>query len=337
MSDAAQSDREDAQASREEARTSGETTRASSEQLTDNSAARHEDAIVYLNGAFIADHEARISPLDRGFLFADGVYEVLRFYSGIPFLLEEHLQRLDRSMAEIRLPNPRSATSSLRKLLVEPEELFAELIRRNGLEARDGLIYLQVTRGVAPRSHPFPRPTPAPTVYAFAEERSRRPQAQRRSGVSVITHPDERHERCDIKSTSLLPNILASQAAADAGAVEAILYRDGVVTEGSHSSLFGLRDGVLRTHPPTQAILPGITRELLLSLARRLEIPVEERALSVEELRSCDELFLAGTGSEIAPITMVDGESILPVGAGPTTLRLQQAFDEMIDRLRRGR
>ncbi len=303
-------------------------------------------AIVYLNGEYVPADEARISPLDRGFLFADGVYEVLRFYSGAPFLVEDHLDRLAHSMAAVRLPTVAPGYAAGSKpadgawMFAAWAELFDELIRRNGLNETDGLIYLQVTRGAAPRMHAFPDPPAPPTIYAFAQERSRPSPAERRTGISVITHPDQRWDRCDIKSVSLLPNVLAGQDAADAGAVEAILHRNGLVTEGSHSSVFAVRSGVVYTHPLSRAILAGVTRKLVLNLCTEQGIPTREIAVSTKELHDSEELFLTGTGSEIAAVGQVDGVAVsaggasVAAGAGPITSRLQEAFDRTIERAR---
>lgn len=283
---------------------------------------------VYLNGAFLPADEARISPLDRGFLFADGVYEVLRFYSGRLFLLPEHLDRLRHSLSEISLeadPEP------------DWEGIFTGLLEANDLSTGDGLIYLQVTRGVAPRSHAFPEPPVQPTIYAFAD---RRPRGERSAGhaegVGVITHPDERWGRCDIKSVALLPNILASQAAAAAGAREALLLRDQVVTEGSHSSLFAVFNGLVYTHPLGRGLLPGITRNFLCRLLPERGVAVREEAVSRNGLFSAEELFLTGTGSEITPIVAVDDRMIGSGTPGPLTREIQRIFAEIIRKHRNG-
>jgi D-alanine transaminase len=288
-----------------------------------------QEELVFLNGEVLPVSEARISPRDRGFLFADGVYEVTRFYGGELFQLDEHVSRLNRSLREIDLELPSPAP--------DWGKLFSELIRENLLSDTDGFVYLQVTRGAAPRGHAFPDPPVPPTTYATATARPRQLDADRRQrGVIVITHPDERWGRCDIKSVALLPNVLASERAARSGAHEAILVRDGVVTEGSHSSAFAVVNGEVRTHPLNHRVLPGITRAFALTLCDRLEIPFSERALTTDELRGADEVLLTGTGSEILPVIAVDGEEVGKGVPGPVARALQDAFEREVTRFRRG-
>lgn len=290
--------------------------------------AHHED-LVFLNGEIVPLSEARISPQDRGFLFADGVYEVTRFYGGALFQLDQHISRLSRSLSEIELelspPGPDWKT------------LCEELIRENHLGDADGFVYLQVTRGAAPRGHAFPIPAVPPTTYATVTARPRLVDAERRQrGVIAITHPDERWARCDIKSVALLPNVLASERAARAGAAEAILVREGLVTEGSHSSAFAVREGHVVTHPLNHHVLPGITRGFTLTLCKRLGIPSAEEGCPVEDFRNAEEVFLTGTGSEILPVVALDGERIGKGVPGPITQALQDAFDREITAFRRG-
>ena len=274
--------------------------------------------IVYLNGDYLPKAEARISPDDRGFLLADGVYEVARSYNGSLFAWDRHLRRLTRSLKELRIPHPR----------VDFEAICHTLLKRNNLDAGDAIVYLQITRGVAPRVHAFPKGDVQPTVYGFAGTVNIDP-AQWNTGVRVITAPDLRWARCDIKSVSLLANVLAQQRAQEAGAEEAILIRDGVVTEGAHTSVCAIFDGVLHTHPDSPHILPGITREIVLELCAELGIPVRMFPILEYRLRNVDELMILGTGSEVMPVVQVDGWNVGNGTPGPVTRRLQEAYQKL--------
>ncbi|WP_274363633.1 D-amino-acid transaminase [Paenibacillus thermotolerans] len=256
---------------------------------------------------------------DRGFNFGDGIYEVFRIYGGKLFEAEAHWARLIRSVAEIRIELPYSA-----------ERLsggIAELVKADGVT--DGIVYLQVTRGAAPRSHAFPAPAPRPTITAFTNPLDR-PVKAIREGVAVVTHPDIRWLRCDIKSLNLLPNVLAKQAASEAGAWEAILHRDRIVTEGSSSNVAIVRDGVILTHPANHLILHGITRAVAIRLANGLGIPLREAAFTLEELYAADEAFLLSTTAEIMPIIAVDGRPIGSGSPGAISRALQAEFERLI-------
>ncbi len=273
---------------------------------------------VYLNGDFMPEEKAAVSPNDRGFLFADGVYEVLKYYHGKPFCLEEHMNRLKRSLAEIEINFP------------EPDRLkdvFEQLINKNQLGNTHAGVYLQITRGAAPRVHHFPGGL-HPTVYAFAFDL---PSFRKDlgKGIRVITGEDIRWLRCDIKSVALLPNTMLFNQAHRQGAGECILIRNGVVTEATHSSVFGVKNGTLLTHPLSPFILPGITRQVVLDICRREAIPMEERAITATELFELDELFITGTGTEVTPVIRVDDTSIGDQTPGPVTRLLQQSFFEM--------
>lgn len=276
---------------------------------------------VYLNGQWIPHARAFISVDDRGFVFADGVYEVLKAYGGRPFALERHLHRLERSAEAVRLRLPKNRR--------EFTQLVAELLSRNHLTGRDAIIYIQVTRGVAPRSHLFPAGV-EPTLYLFARELPPYPEWMFTEGVAVITLPDRRWELCHVKSTGLLYNVLARQEAEDRGAWEAVLIRDGKVTEGSHTNLFAVVDGVLRTHPTGPHILPGITRGVTLEVAAALGIPAEERALTPAELAAAQEVFLTGTTIEVLPVTRINGRAVGEGRPGPVTTKLRRAFLESV-------
>ena len=261
--------------------------------------------MLYLNGQFVSDAQAMISVLDRGFIFGDGVYEVWRIVQGRLFEPERHQARLERGLSELQIARPGAAC--LASIVEIGERLFAE----NGLLDAEATLYVEITRGTAPRTHFFPPATTTPTMLVMASAFT--PSAARTKGTSVVTQPDIRWLRCDIKTVQLLPNVLARQAATVAGASEAIFVRDGVITEGTHTTIFGVRDGVLRTHPANHLVLPGVTRDIVIEMANGLGIPVREEAISMEELHQLDELLLTGTTTDVTPILSVDG---LPIGQG---------------------
>ena len=271
---------------------------------------------VYLNGEFIDHSRATVPVDDRGFLFADGVYEVVRVYDGTPFMMAPHVARMREGLCALQIDGA---------CIDDLASIADRLLQDNGLTSGDATIYVQVTRGVAPRKHAFPKDC-APTVYAAAKRFNNHPSGYFEDGVAAITVPDSRWSRCDIKSISLLPNVLANQAAHAAGAFEALFVKDGVVIEGSHSNLFGVLDGTLVTFPKCNYILAGITRALVLELARELEIPVSETGILWERLGDVEELFLSGTTTEVMPVTTVDGRPIGDGKVGPVTRRLQQAY-----------
>lgn len=270
---------------------------------------------VYLNGAFVPKAEARISPDDRGFLFGDGVYEVIRAYRGRLFEVKAHLERLARGLAAIRIAGVDATALG---------PAAEELLRCNRLSGADAAVYLQVTRGVAPRGHGFPNPEVPPTVYAAAGPF--RVKADPSVGIAVITTPDTRWARCDIKSVALLPNCLANQQAQEAGATEAIFVRDGVALEGSHTSFFAILDGVVRTAPKSNYILPGITRDVVLELCRAHGIPAEASPIFLDELSRAGELFITGTTFEVMPVVRADGRAVGDGKPGPVTRRLYALF-----------
>jgi D-alanine transaminase len=265
--------------------------------------------IVYLNGSYLPREKALISPEDRGFLFADAIYEVVRFWKGRAYHLDEHLARMDEGLAALRIP----ADSSFYPAVA------ARLLAENGLADSDATVYAQVSRGAAPRTHAFPPPGTPPTVFAFARPSDPPPPLE---GGRAILVPDERWGRCDIKTVMLLANVLAAQRARESGAVDAILVRDGFALEGSRANLFAVSGGVLRTAPNGPTILPGVTRAATLRAARRLGLPVEERALSVPEVLGAQEIFLASTSLWTYPIVSVDGSRIGSGEPGPIARRL---------------
>lgn len=278
-------------------------------------------SIVFLNGEYLEKEDACISPEDRGFLLADGVYEVTPVYGGRFFRLDGHLRRLQRGLAELRIDHPARDLRDVHRRLVEA----------NGLEAAPfAKVYAQITRGVAERSHAFPDEQGDPTVFAAARGWSPPPREEWERGFSAITVPDRRWSRVDIKSIALLPNVLAQQAAVDAGADEAIFVRDGVAIEGAHANLWAARKGAVLTHPATNRILSGITRDAVLELARERGRPVLERAIQVEELREMDEVFLTGSTSEVRPVTRLDGEPVGDGTTGPVARELFRAYRELV-------
>jgi D-alanine transaminase len=261
---------------------------------------------VYLDGQFIPREEARVPVDDRGFVFGDGVYEVTRAVDGRLFAEPAHWERLQRGLRELKIDvGDRLGRDRLRAV-------SERLLRENDLGEGHATVYLQVTRGAAPRTHWFPPAGTAPTIYASAA-RFEIPTAIRESGASAITLPDVRWARCDIKTVNLLGNVLAKQTAHEAGAFEALLLRDGAVTEGSSSNAFGVLDGEIRTYPRSNYILPGVTREIVLGLARELGHAVSERPFHFQDLPRLEELFFTGTTTDVQPIVQLDGR---PVGTG---------------------
>ncbi len=265
---------------------------------------------VYLNGMFMDAAEARISPLDRGFLFADGVYEVVPACDGALFQLEGHLRRLERSMAALRIDNPLPLEAWV--------ALSREMIKRNG--GGDLSLYIQVTRGAAlKRDHPFPTPPVAPTVFLATTPLARSSiySIDTAAGAKAITREDIRWSRCDIKSISLLPNVLFRQEAAEAGAAEAILLRDGIVTEGSSTNVFVVKAGTVATPPLSQRILGGITRDVVISLCRELGYAMQERDVTEAELRDADEIWVSSSTKDALAIVTLDGVAVGDGRPGP--------------------
>jgi D-alanine transaminase len=278
---------------------------------------------VYLNGEFLPSSEARVSVDDRGFLFADGVYEVSPAYHGRFFRLDKHMERLKRGLSELRIAFDPAGLPGVHERLVGDNELD---------ESEVAYVYVQVTRGVAPRGHAFPNPSVPPTVYAFAREFKRPARAKWENGFEAITVPDRRWARVDVKTIGLLPNVLAQQAAVEAGASDALFVKDGIAIEGAHSNFFAVFGGTLVTHPTSNVILPGITRDYVLELARELDVPVEERPIQIEELWHADEAFFTGTTTEVRPTVKVDGRAIGKGRPGPVTRLLFEAFLEGVAR-----
>jgi D-alanine transaminase len=273
--------------------------------------------VIYLNGEFMPLEQARIPVLDRGFIFGDGVYEMVPVYSGHPFRLTEHLQRLQHSLDGIRLANPHSDA--------EWRGLVREMVARN--EDTDQQLYLHITRGVARRDHAFPTDTPA-TVFMMSTPIQPVPPSLREDGVAAITAPDNRWLRCDIKGISLLPNVLLRQLSVDAGADETVLLRDGFLSEGTASSIFVVSGGVLLAPPKNHLILPGITYDVALELALANGIPHRVEAIPERTLRDADEIWLASSTKEVLPITRLDDQPVGTGRPGPLFAHMDRLYQE---------
>jgi len=276
------------------------------------------DSIAYVNGAFVPLSEAKVSVLDRGFLFADGIYEVAAVLDGKLVDSAPHLARLERSVGEIGLALPES--------LARIEELQKELVARNRLD--QGMVYLQVTRGAdTSRDFPFPKGDIKPTLVMFVTAKNIVDAPSAKTGIGVITVPDIRWERRDIKSVALLAQVLAKQAAAAAGAGEAWMVEDGHVTEGGSSSAFILtEDDVIVTRPNSNAILPGCTRKAVVKLAEERQLKVEERLFTVDEALSAKEAFITSASAFVQPVVSIDGKKIGDGKPGPVATRLREIY-----------
>ena len=272
-------------------------------------------SIVYLNGKFVPDDAACISVLDRGFIFGDGVYEVIPAYHGCLFRLSEHLQRLQNSLDAIRITNPHSPQ--------EWQTILDALIDKN--QGGDLSVYLQVTRGVAKRDHALPKDI-TPTVFAMANPLTPPDKTTLQNGVRAITGDDYRWVNCHIKAISLLPNVLLRQQAIDAGASETILLRNGEATEGAASNLFIVENNALVTPPKGPFLLPGITRDLILELASQSHITWEESTISEQRLRDADEIWLTSSTKEILPVTYLDNQKIGDGTPGPMWHKMVDLF-----------
>jgi D-alanine transaminase len=271
---------------------------------------------VYLNGQFIPKDQATISPDDRGFLFGDSIYEVTRWYGGYFLDLPGHADRLRRSLQETRI-----VWDDAGKF----EEISKEMIDRNNLGGDCAIVYFQVTRGAAPRTHAFPKPPVRPTVYGYARRHSIDTLACER-GVGLWLVPDPRWNRCDIKTTALLPNILPYQEAHDKGFSEVCFVRNGFVTEGAHSNIFFVRDETLYTYPDSNDILSGITRKIIIDLAAANNIPIVMEPVASDMIPYMHEAFISNTTGEIVPVLKITDQVIGNGTSGPVTRNIQQLF-----------
>lgn len=281
---------------------------------------------VYLNGQWLDGDSACVSVLDRGFLFGDGVYEVIPVYGGYAFRLQAHLNRLQRSLHETRIPEPHDREGW--------QAIIDGLIERFGADG-DASVYLQVTRGVAQRDHAFPAEA-RPTVFGMINPLHPVDEAVLEQGVAAIVREDIRWHRCDIKSISLLGNVLLRQEAVEAGAAEAILIRDGLVTEGAASNVFVVKSGEIITPPTDECLLGGITRELVLELARFHGLAVREAPVRELFLRNADEIWLTSSTKEILPVTRLDGKPVGEGVPGPVWHTMRELYVRCKERLRRG-
>lgn len=271
-------------------------------------------AVCWLNGSFVAEHDASVSIFDRGLLFGDGVYEVAAVLNGRLLDADRHLVRLTRSLAAIAIPNVLSAATWI--------DLMQQLATQNGID--EGLVYLQVTRGVAERDFPFPANV-TPTMFAFARRKVLQADPNA-AGVRLCSVPDLRWTRCDIKSTSMLAQVLAKQSARANGAFEAMMHEDGLVTEGGSSNLWIVNDGVAQTRPRSNDILAGITRDVVRELAHAAGVPVRERAFTVAQAKASTECFMSSATSFILPVTAIDDHTVGSGTPGPVTQRLRDAY-----------
>jgi D-alanine transaminase len=274
-------------------------------------------SIVYLNGEYIPKENAFVSVDDRGFLFGDGIYEVTSLYGGEMFRWDRHLARMRRGLAALRIDYEPSAL----------EEVHDRLVSDNGLtSAQVSYVYAQITRGVAKRGHKFPADPPPPTVYLFAGEYLRPPRETWEKGFRSVTVHDQRWARRDLKTIQLLANVLGAQAGVDQGVDEIIFVNEGMAVEGSHNNVFMVFGDTVVTHPLSNQILPGITREVVIELSEGLGFEVQERPVPVAEMFEADEIFHSGTLSEVKPCIEVDGRLIGGGKAGPVTRALFDAF-----------
>lgn len=280
---------------------------------------KEKEEIVYLNGEYLSYSQALIPVEDRGFIFGDGIYEAMRSYRGRLFRPDDHWKRLEESARAIRLELPLAREDFVR--------IGRELIERNGLSDREAVVYLQVTRGPAPRQHGFPA-HPRPTVFAFARFEPGPDEETRKRGLKLITVPDRRWSMCYVKSVGLLPNVLARQEALERGADDALFHREGAITEAVAANFFAYISKRLYTHPEGAYILSGVTRQIVMVLCTKLGISVARAPLTLKDLPQVEEAFLTGTTVEILPVASVDGVSF-PRVPGPVTEKLIQAFEEL--------
>jgi len=280
--------------------------------------------MVFLNGKFMPIEEARVPVLDRGFIFGDGVYELVPVYSRVPFRIDEHLARLERSLAAVRIRNPYSRA--------EWRDILLKVVEKQPFE--DQGIYFQVTRGVAKRDHSFPKDA-VPTVFVMSNPLVCPPKALVESGAAAVTAVDDRWHHCDIKSISLIGNCLLRQVSADAGAVETILFRDGKLTEASASNVFVVKGGVILSPPKSNLILPGITYDVVVELAQGAGLPFEFRDVSESEVRSADELWVTSSSKEVLAVVKLDGKTVGTGKPGPVFANMYKLYQDFKQKVMR--
>ena len=273
--------------------------------------------VVFLNGEFLPVDEAKVPVLDRGFIFGDGVYEVVPVYSRVPFRLDEHLARLERSLGETRIRNPYSRN--------QWREVIFKLVDAQPFE--DQAVYFQVTRGVAKRDHAFPKGA-EPTVFMMSNPLVNPPRAQVEAGGRAVSERDNRWLRCDIKSISLIGNCMLRQLSAEEGYAETILFRDGYLTEASACNVFIVKRGVIQAPPKGNLLLPGITYDVVVELARANGMPIELRGVTEAEVRAADELFVTSSSKEVFPIVELDHQKIGDGRPGPVFRRMYELYQE---------
>jgi D-alanine transaminase len=280
--------------------------------------------MVFLNGKFLPLEEAKVPVLDRGFIFGDGVYELVPVYSRVAFRLDEHLARLERSLAETRIRNPYARA--------QWREIIYRLVDAQPFE--DQGVYFQITRGVAKRDHAFPKDA-EPTVFAMSNPLVTPPREAVQKGAAAVSAHDNRWLRCDIKSISLIGNCLLRQLSAEAGAAETVLFRDGTLTEASSSNVFVVKRGVILSPPKTSLILPGITYDVVLELARGASLPLELREVSEAEVRAADEIWVTSSSKEVLPIVSLDAAPVGDGRPGPVFARMYQLYQEFKQKVMR--
>ncbi len=275
--------------------------------------------IMYLNGEYVPRGLALIPVEDRSFLFGDGIYEGVRAVGGKMFEWGAHADRMINGLNGLRITFTAAQVNAL-------EEVCEQVVERNGLVEGEAFVYLQVSRGAAPRAHAFPPASVHPTVFVSAS-RLVVPRAMRDTGCAAVMFPDMRWKRRDWKTVNLLGNVLARQAASEAGAYEAILHEDGIVTEGAATNVFAVFDGVLHTHPLTSRILPGITRIVVMDLIAEHKLMVREEPIPVAKLASAEEIFICGSTTDVTPVVTIDGKPVGGGAPGPLTVLLREAFE----------
>ncbi|MSQ49390.1 MAG: D-amino acid aminotransferase [Betaproteobacteria bacterium] len=280
--------------------------------------------MVFLNGIFMPVEEARVPVLDRGFIFGDGIYELIPVYSRVPFRMDEHLARLERSLAAVRIRNPYSRA--------EWRDIILQLVAKQSFE--DQGVYFQVTRGVAKRDHAFPKES-VPTVFIMSNPLVNPPQALVERGAAAVSAVDDRWHRCDIKSISLIGNCLLRQVSADVGAVETILFRDGTLTEASASNVFVVKSGVILSPSKSNLILPGITYDVITEIAEAAGLPLEYRDVGEAEVRGADEIWITSSSKEVLAIVMLDGQPVAGGKPGPVFRRVHALYQEFKQKVMR--
>lgn len=279
--------------------------------------------IAYLNGTFTEQEKAAVSVADRGFIFGDGIYEVIRVVEGGLIMEEEHLSRMDEGLNGLRIRLDEDVRNSI-------PEIARELLKKNQHMTGEATVYLQITRGAAfTRTHEFPKEPVEPTLFLSTKAFTPHKQLHE-TGTDAITLPDVRWTRCNLKTVNLLPNTLAKQAAKDAGVDSAVMIRDGVITESPNANIFCVKNGILYTFPASNYILNGITRRAVLSIASSLQVPLVQEPVREEEIGVLEELFFSGTTTDIQPVTMINGNPVGNGKPGPLTRKIQKAYNDLL-------